>query len=84
MMQLVEIMASLKLNQLQAFIRISKDSGWCYTHSKSDLLSIHRYCRDRFVDLVPAVDVDPATTSQDLTKIQPTILEILACFDNPR
>ncbi len=34
MMQTVEIMSALKLNQLHAFIRLSKESEWCFTYSK--------------------------------------------------
>ena len=34
LMETVEIIAGLKLNQLQAFIRISKDSDWGYTYTK--------------------------------------------------
>ena len=34
LMETVEVVAALKLNQLQAFIRVSKDSDWCYTYSR--------------------------------------------------
>ncbi len=50
----------------------------------SDVLSIHRYCRDRFVDFVPAVDVDVSTTAADLQAIQAALHEVVACFDNSK
>ena len=33
-MQMIETMTTLKMNQLQAFIRLSNNADWCYTYSK--------------------------------------------------
>ncbi len=105
--QLVDVMSSLKMNQLQVFFRLSKGGGWGFSHSKwyiliflqlvpkcifhvfviyffSHLLSVDRFCRDRFVDLVPAFDVDAGVTRSDLVELLPTIREIQSCVSQTR
>ena len=105
LMETVEVVAALKLNQLQAFIRVSKDSDWCFTYTKrwgklkiastqvwkynlhvnsSDIMSLHRYCRDRFIDFVPGIDVDGNVRVDDLISLVPIVRKHLACFDNAK
>eukprot|EP00095_Tigriopus_kingsejongensis_P012477 maker-scaffold323_size206388-snap-gene-1.15 protein:Tk12477 transcript:maker-scaffold323_size206388-snap-gene-1.15-mRNA-1 annotation:"Tankyrase-1" len=86
MIQLVDILGSLKINQLQAFIRLNaKESEWSFSFSKSDLLAIDRYCRDRFLDFIPAFDVFPDVTLADHHLVlRSKIHEILLCFDRPK
>jgi len=51
----------------------------------SDFLTIDRYCRDRFIEFVPAVDVDlTSMSSNQILEMQKNIVDILACFDKPR
>ncbi len=50
----------------------------------SHLLSVDRFCRDRFVDLVPAFDVDAGVTRSDLVELLPTIREIQSCVSQTK
>ena len=51
----------------------------------SDFLTLDRYCRDRFIDFVPAVDVDvTVTSSQQLVQCRQKINDFLSCFDHPK
>ncbi|TRY72713.1 hypothetical protein TCAL_01136 [Tigriopus californicus] len=85
MMQLVDVLCALKINQLQAFIRLNNhDNEWSFSYSKSDLLTIHRFCRDRFIDFVPAFDILPNVTLRDHLVLRAKIHEILLCFDRPK
>lgn len=85
MMQLVDVLCALKINQLQAFIRLNNhENEWCFSYSKSDLLTIDRFCRDRFIDFVPAFDILPNVTLNDHLVLRAKIHEILLCFDRPK
>ena len=48
----------------------------------SDIMSLHRYCRDRFIDFVPSIDVDGNVRVEDLMSLVPVVQKHLACFDN--
>ena len=48
---------------------------------RSDLLSIDRFCRERFVDFVPAVDVDAAVTAAELPAMVNAFKEVLGAFE---
>ena len=50
----------------------------------SDIMSLHRYCRDRFIDFVPGIDVDGNVRVNDLISLVPVVQNHLACFDNPK
>lgn len=48
------------------------------------MVTIDRYCQDRFIDLVPVLDVESHVSYEDLTDMWPTFQEILASFPNLR
>ena len=54
----------------------------------SDILTLDRYCRDRFIDLVPAIDLESGTVintdERTVAAIRGHLLNILSCFDRPR
>ena len=50
----------------------------------SDIMSLHRYCRDRFIDFVPGIDVDGNVRVEDLMSLVPVVQKHLACFDNAK
>lgn len=50
----------------------------------SEMVTIDRYCQDRFIDLLPVLDVDSHVSYEDLTDMWPTFQEILAIFPNLR
>jgi hypothetical protein len=59
----------------------SEISRWfCF----SEMVTIDRYCQDRFIDLLPVLDVDSHVSYEDLTDMWPTFQEILAVFPNLR
>lgn len=82
--QLVDLMSTLKLNQLQAFVRLSKGGGWSFSANKCEMLSIDRYCKERFVDFVPAFDVDSSVAAADLRALVPAVKEIQGLFSQTR
>lgn len=50
----------------------------------SEMVTIDRYCQDRFIDLLPVLDVESHISYEDLTDMWPTFQEILASFPNLR
>ena len=52
--------------------------------SFSDLLSVDRFCRERFVDLVPSVDVDATATDRDLGGMLAEFREVLGAFEQKK
>lgn len=81
----IDVWASIKVNQFHAFIRVgTSDQAALLCYTKSDFLTIDRYCRDRFMDFIPAFDVDNSVHSIDqLDKLRPKFAEIMSCFDQP-
>ena len=55
-----------------------------FTLHSSDIMSLHRYCRDRFIDFVPGIDVDGNVRVEDLMSLVPVVQKHLACFDNAK
>lgn len=55
-----------------------------YCSCCSEMVTIDRYCQDRFIDLLPVLDVDSHVSYEDLTDMWPTFQEILAIFPNLR
>ena len=55
-----------------------------YSLHSSDIMSLHRYCRDRFIDFVPGIDVDGNVRVEDLMSLVPVVQKHLACFDNAK
>ena len=50
----------------------------------SDLLSIDRFCRDRFIQFMPAVDVEAGVSLSEHEVLRNKIREVMLCFDRPK
>jgi hypothetical protein len=50
----------------------------------SEMVTIDRYCQDRFIDLLPVLDVESHVSYEDLIDMWPTFQDILASFPNLR
>lgn len=48
------------------------------------MVTIDRYCQDRFISLVPVLDVEPHVNCKLLAKMWPAFQEIIASFPNIR
>jgi hypothetical protein len=46
----------------------------------SDLLTLEKFCHERFIDLVPVLDVSPSVSYPDLSDLYYDIQEFLSCF----
>lgn len=44
------------------------------------MVTIDRFCKDRFINLIPVLDVDGSVAYQDLTDMWASFQEILATF----
>ena len=54
----------------------------------SDILTLDRFCKDKFIELVPAIDLEPKTALSNnegtASIIRKQLLNVLSCFDKPR
>ena len=51
----------------------------------SEIITLDRHCRDRYVTLVPSFDIDSTIkTVADFENISQVIKELLRCFDRPQ
>jgi len=68
--------------KLKSYVNSSSEMPHC--SCCSEMVTIDRYCHDRFIDLLPVLDVDSHVSYEDLTDMWPTFQEILAIFPNLR
>ena len=56
--------------------------------SFSDILTLDRYCRDKFIELVPAIDVQSESLAnqdeKDAAAIRLHLMNVFSLFDKPR
>jgi hypothetical protein len=50
----------------------------------SELMSIARYCEDRFLTLVPVLDVEECVDESQLTIMWPVFQQLISSFPNVR
>ncbi|XP_026288874.1 uncharacterized protein LOC113213876 isoform X3 [Frankliniella occidentalis] len=81
---LIDVWSSLKISHLHLYTRLLPSHEWQLCYSKSEMVTIDRYCQDRFISLVPVLDVEPHVNCQHLTKMWPAFQEIIASFPNIR
>ncbi|XP_021936074.1 uncharacterized protein LOC110837829 isoform X2 [Zootermopsis nevadensis] len=82
--QMVSLWSSLKVSHLHLYTQLLPSSEWQLPFTRSEMVTIDRYCQDRFIDLVPVLDVESHVSYEDLTDMWPTFQEILASFPNLR
>ncbi|XP_046981573.1 uncharacterized protein LOC124550870 isoform X1 [Schistocerca americana] len=81
---MVNLWSSMKVNYLHLYTRLVPSSEWQLCYSRSNMVSLDRYCQDRFITVVPVLDVDNSAVYDDLADMWPSFQEILASFPNLR
>lgn len=75
---MVDFWRSLKLNQVHLYTRTSSSSVRPWPYSNIDLVTFDRYCLDRGVEVVPALDIDGETL--ELEQLHTLISNTKSCF----
>ncbi|XP_064621643.1 uncharacterized protein LOC135484263 isoform X2 [Lineus longissimus] len=83
---LLGILSSLKINMVYLYTRFNAPNSqkWQFVYSKSDLLTLEKFCLERFIDLVPVLDVSPSVSYPDLSDLYYDIQEFISCFVSTR
>ncbi|CAB3359835.1 Hypothetical predicted protein [Cloeon dipterum] len=78
----IETWSQLKMNYLHLYTRLRPSSDWQLSYSKSELMSVARYCQDRFLTLVPVLDVEDCVEESQLSLMWPVFQQLVASFPN--
>ncbi|XP_011505439.1 PREDICTED: uncharacterized protein LOC105368183 isoform X2 [Ceratosolen solmsi marchali] len=78
----IDVWCSFKLSHLHLYFRLTPSCDWQFCYSKSEMVTLDRYCRDRYLELVPALDVDSNVSLQHLSQMWPLFQELLTTFPN--
>ncbi|XP_069671476.1 uncharacterized protein [Periplaneta americana] len=81
---MVGLWASMKVSHLHLYTQLRPGAAWQLCYTRSEMVTLDRYCQDRFVDLVPVLDVDAQVSYEDLADMWPAFQEALASFPNLR
>ncbi|XP_046665376.1 uncharacterized protein LOC124357531 isoform X2 [Homalodisca vitripennis] len=81
---MIDKWSSLKVSHLHLYTRLVPSREWQLCYKQSDMVMIDRYCHDRFVNLLPVLDIDNSVQRQDLEEMWPTFQDIVASFTNLR
>ncbi|XP_015587656.1 uncharacterized protein LOC107264182 [Cephus cinctus] len=76
----IDLWSSFKVSHLHLYSRLTPSCDWQLCYSRSEMVTLDRYCRDRHLDLVPALDVDSNVSQRHLTQMWPVFQELLATF----
>lgn len=76
----IDLWSSFKISHLHLYSRLSPSCDWQLCYSRSEMVTLDRYCRDRHLDLIPALDVDSNVSQRHLTQMWPVFQELLAIF----
>ncbi|KAL0266782.1 UNVERIFIED_CONTAM: hypothetical protein PYX00_009235 [Menopon gallinae] len=79
---IIDLLSSLKINYLHLYTRLLPSCEWQLCYTKSEMVAIDRRSQDRFITLVPVLDVDDNVTVENLETAWQTFQEILTCFPN--
>ncbi|XP_034950248.1 uncharacterized protein [Chelonus insularis] len=76
----INIWSSLKISHLHIYSRLTPSCDWQLCYSRSEMITLDRYCRDRHINLIPTLDVDLNVSQRHLTQMWPIFQELLAIF----
>ncbi|KAG7208569.1 hypothetical protein KM043_014782 [Ampulex compressa] len=76
----IELWSSFKISHLHLYSRLTPNCDWQLCYSKSEMVTLDRYCKDRHLDLVPTLDVDSNVGQHHLAQMWPIFQELLAVF----
>uniref|UniRef100_A0A1B6CRL5 Uncharacterized protein n=2 Tax=Clastoptera arizonana TaxID=38151 RepID=A0A1B6CRL5_9HEMI len=80
--EIIDMWSSLKVSHLHLYTRIIANTDWQLCYKQSEMVTIDRYCRDRFIELLPVIDVDNSVNKQDIGDMWPAFQDIIASFTN--
>ncbi|XP_067011307.1 uncharacterized protein [Anabrus simplex] len=79
---MISLWSSMKASHLHLYTRLVRSTDWQLCFSSRKMITIDRYCQDRFISLLPVLDVDPQVTFHDLADMWPIFREVVANFPN--
>ncbi|XP_039293769.1 uncharacterized protein LOC111057243 [Nilaparvata lugens] len=80
--EMIETWSSLKISHIHLYTRLVSSTDWQLCYNQSTMVTIDRYCRDRFVSILPVIDVEASVTIKDVKSMWPAFQKILASFSN--
>ncbi|XP_076162883.1 uncharacterized protein LOC143144407 isoform X2 [Ptiloglossa arizonensis] len=80
LLHMIDLWSSFKISYLHLYSRLISNCDWQLCYSKSEMVTLDRYCRDRHLDLVPTLDVDSNVSQHHLSQMWPIFQELLAVF----
>ncbi|KAM0731335.1 Protein VAPYRIN [Formica fusca] len=80
LLHIIDLLSSFKISHLHLYSRLIPNCDWQLCYSKSEMVTLDRYCRDRHLDIVPTLDVDSNVGQHHLTQMWPIFQELLAVF----
>ncbi|XP_067942054.1 uncharacterized protein [Watersipora subatra] len=85
--ELVDRLSILKINEVHLYSRIdhpkvdsSNPDIWQFPYTRSMLIEFDRFCQQRFVTLVPVLDISQHVDYDQLSGLFPLFLDYLSCF----
>ncbi|XP_033324995.1 uncharacterized protein LOC117219738 [Megalopta genalis] len=80
LLHMIDLWSSFKISYLHLYSRLTPNCDWQLCYTKSEMVTLDRYCRDRHLDLVPTLDVDSNVGQHHLSQMWPIFQELLAVF----
>ncbi|XP_076643279.1 uncharacterized protein LOC143353675 [Halictus rubicundus] len=80
LLHMIDLWSSFKISYLHLYSRLTPNCDWQICYTKSEMVTLDRYCRDRHLDLVPTLDVDSNVGQHHLSQMWPIFQELLAVF----
>ncbi|XP_011310616.1 uncharacterized protein [Fopius arisanus] len=76
----IDLWSSFKISHLHLYSRLNPSCDWQLCYSRLEMVTLDRYCRDRHIDMIPALDVDQNISQRHLNQMWPVFQEVLATF----
>ncbi|XP_015123310.1 uncharacterized protein LOC107045521 isoform X1 [Diachasma alloeum] len=76
----IDLWSSFKISHLHLYSRLTPSCDWQLCYSRLEMVTLDRYCRDRHIDMIPALDVDQNVSQRHLNQMWPVFQEVLATF----
>ncbi|XP_065213824.1 uncharacterized protein LOC135840977 [Planococcus citri] len=84
LLDIVDTLSVLKINYIHIYARFSSSSTWDHSYKQSEIVYLDRYTQDRFVNLVPVLEIESQITDEILLKMWPIFQKFLSSFSNLR
>lgn len=80
LLHMIDLWSAFKISHLHLYSRLAPSCDWQLCYTRSEMVTLDRYCRDRHLELVPAMDVDSNVGQRHLPQMWPIFQELLATF----